>query len=147
MGLKLNLGSGKEYLKDFVNVDSCEPADKVFDLDKFPYPFKENSVDFILASHIVEHLKNPEGFFDEIYRIMKPGAKAIIKVPHYKAKGAYCCFGHRGFYHEEAIKSICNERNYDGNDLKPKFRLISIKVKRGRFLKWQKREITWEIKK
>ena len=143
--VKLNLGCGKDYRKDFINVDSDKPADVLHNLNTFPYPFKENSVDFIFASHIVEHLKDPELALKEMNRILKKGGILEIKVPHYKSKGAYCTFGHRGFYHEEAINSITNIKD-ESNDL-PKFKHIITKIKRGRFLKWQKREITWIVQK
>ena len=53
--LKLNLGCGNKIKKDFVNVDKFEifNPDIVHDLEEFPYPFDNNSADFILLSHIL----------------------------------------------------------------------------------------------
>lgn len=142
---KLNLGCGKDYRQGFVNIDAAKPCDLIHDLNEFPYPFKDNSVDFILASHILEHLKEPEKFFGEIWRILKPEGILKIKVPHKDSIGAYSTFGHRGFYHEIAIEAVTNPE--DENNVFPKFKHIKTIVKRGRFLKWQKREIIWIIKK
>jgi predicted SAM-dependent methyltransferase len=145
--IKLNLGCGDKYYMDFVNVDvSGKMVDVYHDLDKFPYPFKANSIDFILASHILEHLKDTAKFFQEIKRILKKGGIAEISVPHYKSYGAYASFGHRGFFHEEAIKTVC-EQGEDNMFNEFNFKHISTFVKRGRFLKWQKREIFWVIQK
>ena len=82
---KLNLGSGKDYLEGYVNVDnnSRSRADIVHDLNLYPYPFSDNEFDEVLASHLIEHLNDPLDFLQEIYRITKRGAKIIIKCPHF----------------------------------------------------------------
>jgi len=142
---KLNLGCGKTILKGFINGDIEKPADLLMDLNKYPYKFKTNSIDYILASHVIEHLESPEKFLTEMRRILREGGILEIKVPHYKDKSAYCCFSHRGFYHERAVESICNSDN-ENNNL-PRFKHVETIVKRGRFLFWQKREITWILQK
>ena len=81
----LNLGCGTNILKDYINVDKYDyrGVDIVHDLDKFPYPFKDNSVDKILMEGVIEHLKSDYGdVFNEFRRIMKHKAKLIIIVPH-----------------------------------------------------------------
>ncbi len=55
---KLNLGSGSRRISGFVNVDkslSCKP-DIAADLDRTPWPFRDNIADEILMSHVIEHL-------------------------------------------------------------------------------------------
>ena len=75
--MKLNLGSGSKILKGYVNVDKFQyyNPDVVHDLEKFPYPFEDNSVDEILLSHVLEHIgQNPDVFnniIKELYRICK----------------------------------------------------------------------------
>ena len=60
-GVKLNLGCGKIILnkeEGWVNVDKL-PLDGVdvrHDLFTFPWPFDNNYADYIMASHIVEHI-------------------------------------------------------------------------------------------
>ena len=86
--MKLNLGSGSKILKDYVNVDKFQyyNPDVVHDLEKFPYPFKDNSVDEILLSHVLEHIgQNPDVFnniIKEFYRICKNNSIIDIRVPH-----------------------------------------------------------------
>ena len=41
-------------------------------------PFKDNSFDFVIASHVLEHSANPEKFLSEIQRVGKAG---YIEVP------------------------------------------------------------------
>ena len=58
---KLNLGCGIDYQEGFINVDfhSHINIDVVHDLNCFPYPFKDGEFDYIVASHILEHLDKP----------------------------------------------------------------------------------------
>ena len=86
--MKLNLGSGSKILKGYVNVDKFQyyKPDVVHDLEKFPYPFEDNSVDEILLSHVLEHIgQNPDVFnniIKELYRICKNNSIVDIRVPH-----------------------------------------------------------------
>ena len=86
--MKLNLGSGSKILKGYVNVDKFQyyNPDVVHDLEKFPYPFKDNSIDEILLSHVLEHIgQNPDVFnniIKELYRICKNNSIVDIRVPH-----------------------------------------------------------------
>lgn len=56
--------------------------------DAHKLPFKDGSVGFLVASEIVEHLNNPAGAASEIWRVLKPGGKAIVSTP-YKEKIRY----------------------------------------------------------
>jgi hypothetical protein len=90
--LKLDLGCGKNKREGFVGVDSRQFAgvDQVVDLRK-PWPWKDGSVSEAHSSHFVEHLTAPERihFVNELYRVLAPGAKAQIIVPHWASARAY----------------------------------------------------------
>lgn len=51
----------------------------------------DNAVDEVHSSHFVEHLTGAEriGFFNELYRVMKPGAVATIVTPNWSHARAY----------------------------------------------------------
>jgi len=79
----LNIGCGYKKLIGGINVDgfaACEP-DVLWDLNKFPYPWKDNSVDKIYAYHIMEHLEDWWGAFKECARILKDHGTMEIRVP------------------------------------------------------------------
>ena len=86
--MKLNLGSGSKILEGYVNVDKFDyyNPDIVHDLEIFPYPFKDNSVDEILLSHVLEHIgQTPEIFMKiikEFYRVCHDQSLIKIMVPH-----------------------------------------------------------------
>jgi len=86
--MKLNLGSGHKKIDGFINVDKylLFKPDVVCDLENCPWPFKDNSIDKIIAHHVMEHLgQTAHQFMDilaELYRICKPDALIEIFVPH-----------------------------------------------------------------
>ena len=86
--MKLNLGCGSKILPGWTNLDKFETykPDIVHDLEVFPYPFKDNSVDEIILSHVLEHLGQVPDVFNKIikefYRICKNDALLHISVPH-----------------------------------------------------------------
>ena len=100
IGLELGCGQNKQNAEFFdqnmqvkvtkvIGVDfaKCEGVDVVHDLTKFPYPFKDGSVDAIFSSHFLEHLDGFERikFFEECYRILKPSGKMRCVHPYYKS--------------------------------------------------------------
>ena len=83
--MKLNLGCGKDIKKGYINLDFIElpGVDVVHDLNKYPWPFKNNEFDEIYASHVLEHLDNLPRAMEEIWRITKPNGRVIVRVPHF----------------------------------------------------------------
>lgn len=90
--VKLDLGCGKNKREGFIGVDcrEFEGVDVVADLRQ-RWPWEDNSVDEVHCSHFVEHLTASERihFVNELYRVLKPGAKAQIVVPHWNSHRAY----------------------------------------------------------
>lgn len=41
-------------------------------------PFKNNMFDIVLATFMIVHLKDPTRFFDEAYRVLKPGGQLVV---------------------------------------------------------------------
>mgnify|MGYP000014697129 CR=1 FL=1 len=89
--LRLNLACGNVKIEGFVGVDivKTEAADITVDLEKFPWPWKDESVDEIFCSHYVEHTNDLIKFMDECYRILKPGGKIKIIAPYYNSIRAW----------------------------------------------------------
>ena len=85
--MKLNLGSGGIKIDGFVSCDYDKLAnpDYCFDLETEDFPFADNSVDTIVAHHVLEHLG--EGYFHalkEMYRVCSHGAIIHVRVPHHR---------------------------------------------------------------
>jgi ubiquinone/menaquinone biosynthesis C-methylase UbiE len=83
--MKINIGAGDVKLEGFVTLDYDEISnpDYQLDIEKDKFPFEDNTVETVVAHHILEHLG--EGYFHclkEIYRVCKHGAIVDIRVPH-----------------------------------------------------------------
>ena len=81
---RLHLGCGKTILAGWVNLDLLpgEGVDVVADLDKcgeVPLPFEADTFDEFMAAHLFEHIRNPLPFMQELHRVAKPGAKAVLR--------------------------------------------------------------------
>ncbi len=80
------------------DIDKDANPDIVHDLNKFPYPIENNSIDEVIAKHIIEHLDRPQEFIQELYRILKPGGTIFIETPHFTIYVAYSEPQHKLFY-------------------------------------------------
>jgi hypothetical protein len=116
--LKLDLGCGTRKTKSqdefpFLGVDKLgfDQVDLICDLAEPTWVFKtleyvpefgeslplgnwrfqDNSVDEVFCSHFLEHLSGQERvlFFNELYRVLKPGARALMITPDWSHACAY----------------------------------------------------------
>lgn len=53
-----------------------------YKIDLTNLQFNDNSFDVVIANHILEHIENYSKALSEIYRVMKPGAYAILQTPY-----------------------------------------------------------------
>ena len=97
--MKLQFGSGRDKKEGYVNCDVSKETnpDKIVDLEK-PLPFKDNSVEEIIANHVLEHVKNLIPLFTEIHRICKDGALINIRVPYFAHESAFSMMDHVRFF-------------------------------------------------
>lgn len=83
--MKINIGGGDQKYEGFLNCDydkNCNP-DFCFNLETDKFPFDDNTVEQVIAHHVLEHMG--EGYFhcmQELYRVCKHGALIDIRVPH-----------------------------------------------------------------
>lgn len=100
VGLRLDLGCGPNPREGFEGVDCRQYDGKVrhiVDLTRIPWPWASNSVAEVHASHFIEHLDATErvNFANELYRILVPGGKCSIIVPHWSSCRAYGDMTHK----------------------------------------------------
>jgi hypothetical protein len=91
--LALDIGCGKNKKEGFIGVDqyAMDGVDIVLQLGFGKWPWEDNSVEEAHSSHFVEHLTASERvhFYNELCRVLKPGAKATIITPHWASNRAY----------------------------------------------------------
>jgi SAM-dependent methyltransferase len=87
---RLDVACGSNKMPGFFGVDIAgKDVDVTWDLEKFPWPFPDNSVDEIVCNHYIEHTKDLIAFMNELYRIMVPGGSALIRAPYYNSMRAW----------------------------------------------------------
>jgi len=52
-------------------------------VDILDIPFPDNSFDLIVCVHVLEHIRDDLRAIRELYRVLKPGGKALLAVPIY----------------------------------------------------------------
>jgi predicted SAM-dependent methyltransferase len=84
--MRLNLGCGHNRKPGWVNVDEYGDPDVRHDLETFPWPWPDESIEAIELVHVLEHLGQAVDvylkIFQEMYRISKPLCDILIIVPH-----------------------------------------------------------------
>ena len=88
-------------IKDSAGVDIVQ------DLEKYPYPLPNSSVDLLIAPDVVEHI-NPAKkgfikFMDECWRILKPQGQFMIATPYP---------GSKAFWQDPTHCNACSEATF-----------------------------------
>lgn len=95
-GVILDAGAGNQRYKEFFNncihiTQEHSAGIELKHMQQIKYdltsplderiPLKNNSVDGILSTSVLEHLRYPGKFLNEAYRVLKPGGRIFINVP------------------------------------------------------------------
>lgn len=65
---------------DYTTTDLNSPLADV-KADICDLPFEDNSFDFILCNHVLEHIPDDKKAMKELYRILQPGGMGILQIP------------------------------------------------------------------
>lgn len=66
---------------DYTTTDLNSPIADV-KADICDLPFDENEFDLIICNHVLEHIPDDTQAMKELFRVLKPGGKAILQVPY-----------------------------------------------------------------
>lgn len=132
MGSKIHIGCGNNYLTGWINIDNNKnvKADMYCDINK-KLPFGDNSVDEIITEGTVEHIKREKifQFYDEIWRICKPGARVKILTNHFSSVWAFQHFNHNTYYGVSSFDIMRPEECFNGERYnKARFQIEKIKL-------------------
>lgn len=80
--IKIDLGCGREKKEGFIGIDIDPKSDADIVGSALELTFADNSVDEVYSRHLGEHFSPSQIdiFFKEIYRVLKPGGKAFLKI-------------------------------------------------------------------
>ena len=111
----VNLGCSGSRIPGSIGVDVIPrdgTVDIVHNLNKYPYPFKENYADEIHLYHVLEHLDDSIKTIEEIYRILKPGGILYLRVPHFSSLYAWGDITHKKAFSIYAFDIFDASRDY-----------------------------------
>ena len=118
---KINLGSGKDYLTGWLNVDvlSRVKPDVVMDLSNCELPIEvdtsaygrvmlaEECFDLIYANNVLEHIPELVPAMTNCLKLLRVGGKFLIEVPYERALGAWQDPTHLRAFNEYSFVYYC----------------------------------------
>ena len=116
--IKVDVGCGPNCMEGFVGLDCIKFNDKVeyvVNLDKESLPFREDSVDYFLANHVIEHLNNPLSFLEECYYALKVGGVLEVAVPYWSSPNSVGAM-HKTMWNFSSM-SVFDDSNFEVKDM------------------------------
>lgn len=99
MRTKLNIGCGTDIRPEYINLDVAplSGVDVIHDLETVPLPFKSSTFEEIVCQDVLEHV----GYIPllrEFSRLLKPGGRLKIRVPHFSSSNNYVDPTHKNMF-------------------------------------------------
>ncbi len=114
---RLNLGCGTDIREGWTNLDVADlpGVDVVCGIEDLPLPFEDQQFEEILCQDILEHVDYVPVLRD-LHRILKPGGRLRIRVPHFTSRNNFMDPTHRKQFcvrtFDFFIKNSIYERDY-----------------------------------
>lgn len=82
----LNIGCGKNAERGWLNVDIDPEASAVYMDAAQPFPFADDSFDYVFSEHLFEHLDYASGrrMLAEVFRVLRPGGVLRLTTPDFR---------------------------------------------------------------
>ena len=127
----LDVGCGINKYPGAIGVDRnlASRADIICDLDRFPYPFKDNSFDELRAVHVIEHVSDVVRSMEEFHRLVRAGGRIHIVTPHYTDFSSFCDPTHRWHLNTFSFRYFGEDHGGFGYYTGARMREISTRVK------------------
>ena len=89
MGIKLDIGCGKDVIEGCVGIDAYVQGENIVNAPMWSLPYPDNSISEIYSSHALEHVSKAMVLptLKEWLRVLEPGGTALIAVPDLE----WCC--------------------------------------------------------
>lgn len=96
----VELGCGPNKQEGVIGIDSLplEGVDYVCDLEEGLSFLPDHSVDEIRSRHVLEHIERFESLMRDVHRVLKPGGRHVVIVPHFSNPFYYSDYTHRRFF-------------------------------------------------
>jgi len=134
----LDVGCGINKFPGSIGVDRnpASRADVLADLDRFPYPFRDNSFVEVRASHVIEHVQDVIRTMEEFHRLAQPGGRVLIITPHYTDFSSFCDPTHRWHLNSFSFRYFGEKHGGFGYYSPLRFQEISVRVRLLALWRW-----------
>jgi len=136
--IKLDIGCGDNKREGFIGIDiiPLSEVDIVTNIED-GIPIKNNVVNYIYTSHVLEHTENLNNIMNELWRICTNNAIIEIYVPYYKSSGAVQDPTHKRFFSWLSFDYFTNSPLMPHYNLQNNFEIIDKKLLIG-IRNWRK---------
>lgn len=94
-------------------------------------PFEDNSFDFVICNHLLEHVPNDGDAMKELFRVLKPNGRAILQVPiSSNSESTFEDFSVTDPKERELVFGQFDHVRIYGQDYADKLRAVGFKVER-----------------
>lgn len=149
--VKLDLGCGSLVKPGFYGIDARPTRATAIVADAQSLPVQVGTVDEVYATCLLEHFDSPSKVLDEIHRILKPGGRAVLRVPNLGTYSSHLDTTHR-FLADLALWRTLFEGYFAQVDVKPvgtKYRdsrsLVAVNWLLVNVLKWYELAQGWDF--
>ena len=134
----LDVGCGIKKYPGSIGVDrnAASRADVLCDLDRFPYPFRDNSFDALRAVHVIEHVSDVIRAMEEFHRVVVPGGRVFLVTPHYTDFSSFCDPTHRWHLNSFSFRYFGPDHGGFGYYTSARFREVSVRVRLLALWRW-----------
>jgi SAM-dependent methyltransferase len=141
----LDVGCGIRKHPGAVGIDRnpASAADVLCDLDRFPYPFADDTFDRLEATHVIEHVKDVIRTMEEFHRLVRPGGRVRVVTPHYTDFSSFCDPTHR--WHLNSFSFRYFGEDHGGFDYYSPARLREISVRLRLLAFWRLLGMEWLV--
>ena len=127
----LDVGCGIRKYPGAIGIDRnpASAADVLCDLDRFPYPFADNSFDVLRAIHVIEHVADVIRTMEEFHRLVRPGGRVRVVTPHYTDFSSFCDPTHRWHLNSFSFRYFGEDHGGFGYYSGARLREISVRLR------------------
>lgn len=127
----LDVGCGLNKYPGSIGIDRnrSSRADVLVELDRFPYPFRDQSFDEVRAIHVIEHVADVVKTMEEFFRLVRPGGRIVIVTPHYTDFSSFCDPTHRWHLNSFSFRYFGEDNAGYGYYSPVRLTEVSVKVK------------------
>lgn len=134
----LDVGCGINKYPGSIGIDRnpASRADVLCDLDRFPYPFRDDSFDRVRATHVIEHVADVLRTMQEFHRLLVSGGRVLVITPHYTDFSSFCDPTHRWHLNSFSFRYFGEDHGGFGYYSSQRFREISVRLKLLALWRW-----------